>query len=253
MFMKIQYAFFIVSIWFFSSCKKGTGEADNSKSYVNATIDGKNYSSNNITVIRTANTNDLFSFSGTTPESISIGIDLDRQSPPYDPGSYTVFTASSIKNALLTSFTIKDSSSIALLQWITSQEFSLSFFSIERSVDGNSFTEIGQVTSAGNPNSDTKYFFTDYNNNTVKNYYYRLKMENLDGSYNYSAAIAYNDLNATAYYSEGSAIYKGMNGSIEIKSNDKTKRVVNGSFSFDIKYNNGQVKQIRNGTFNVLY
>jgi hypothetical protein len=188
-----------------------------------------------------------------TPDSLAIGIQLNPTSPSYEPGNYTFRQASS-QNVILVSFTITDTNSTALLKWTTSEEINLSYFEIERSPDGTNFLQLGQISANGDTTGIINYTFTDVNNTTVQNYYYRLKMINLDGSFHFSKTIQYSgSLKYIAYYGEKSIKYKGFNGDIHITSNDRTKRIVTGSFFFDFVNSSGQKKQIRNGKFKVLY
>jgi len=250
--MRIKLLILLFATVFLCNCKKSVPD-DNSGSYINATVDGKNYSSSNVTVIRTATTDDLFSFYAVTPDSLFIGIRLNPTVPSYVPGNYT-FRMHGSQDATVESFTIKDSNSTTLLKWTTSQENNLSYFEIDRSADGSFFTELGNVTPRGNTSSTTNYTFTDPGNRTVQNFYYRLKIVNLDGSFRYSGAVSYSDLfNDVAYYGEKSILHKGFNGAIQVTSNDRTKRIVTGIFSFDYVNNSGQTKQVMNGKFKVLY
>lgn len=234
------------------SCKKNNGD-DNTSSYISATINGKSYNSNNVIVIRTPGTNNLFGFSATTADNLSIGIQLSPSLPAYDVGTYP-FTPAHVNNAILSSFTIKDTNATTLLKWTTEVEVNLSYFEIQRSPEGTIFMQLGNVTAAGNSSSAINYTFTDNFNRTVQNYYYRLKMVNLDGSYTYSQVILYSGFNSyTAYYGENSLKYKGTNGNIHVTGNDLVKRVVTGDFTFDVTDNAGQTKQIRNGKFRIFY
>lgn len=67
-----------------------------------------------------------------------------------------------------------------LLNWATATEKNSSFFSVEKSVDGVNFKEIGQQTAAGNSFIRINYSFTD-KNPTVGRSYYRLKAVDFDG------------------------------------------------------------------------
>ena len=71
------------------------------------------------------------------------------------------------------------------MNWKTSEEKEFDHFAIERSEDGIEFTEIGQVpgVSAG-----TSYEFADKTIKAFK-YFYRLRMENTDGSFGYSKIL----------------------------------------------------------------
>lgn len=86
----------------------------------------------------------------------------------------------------LRDFTVaKNSQGGVNLKWTTDMEQHTSHFSIERSVDGKNFLSIGTVRSAGNSNSLRNYVFVD-DALLTQELYYRLKMVDLDGRYEYS-------------------------------------------------------------------
>jgi hypothetical protein len=75
-----------------------------------------------------------------------------------------------------------------LLQWQTTNEVNTQEFVIERSADGIQFTQIGVVKS-NNRIETNKYSYPDnlFNNETS---FYRLKMIDSDGSFEYSKIVA---------------------------------------------------------------
>lgn len=86
----------------------------------------------------------------------------------------------------LTNFTVAKTAKSALLNWQTSSESGFSYFGIERSTDGVNYTEIGRVAAAGNSSKVQQYSFEDMSYVKGKKNYYRLKLVNKDGKYNYS-------------------------------------------------------------------
>ena len=68
------------------------------------------------------------------------------------------------------------------LIWKTFSELNTSYFNIQKSADGISFSNIGNVQAAGNSNGKNEYQFVDKqpNENTR---YYRLQMVDKDGSF----------------------------------------------------------------------
>ena len=63
-------------------------------------------------------------------------------------------------------------------------------FEIERSLSSDfNFQYIGEVEAAGNSNSTLYYSFDDLDSRSAGEYYYRLKMIDLNGQYNYSPVI----------------------------------------------------------------
>ncbi len=74
------------------------------------------------------------------------------------------------------------------LEWITATEENSAWFMIERSSEmNNGFKEIGRLEAAGNSAVELKYLFDD--TDPVSKAYYRLKILDLDGSFDYSNTI----------------------------------------------------------------
>lgn len=74
------------------------------------------------------------------------------------------------------------------LEWATASEINSDYFQVEHSIDGVEFSGIGTVRSNGNTNQRMDYQFTDVNVRDQPNYY-RLKMVDFDGSFEYSNSI----------------------------------------------------------------
>lgn len=75
------------------------------------------------------------------------------------------------------------------LEWITSDEKNFSNFEIQRSADAKFFETIGSIASSQNQSGLLKtYEFVD--NNSRGNLYYRLKMIDIDGSFDLSRIIS---------------------------------------------------------------
>ena len=93
----------------------------------------------------------------------------------------------------LTSFTAAKNNADILLQWQTVYEQNSDHFNIQRSTDGNNFSNIGTVKAKGNSSVATNYQFTD---NTVKNLvsaaivFYRLESVDIDGKKDNSAIVS---------------------------------------------------------------
>jgi hypothetical protein len=75
-----------------------------------------------------------------------------------------------------------------LLSFSTASERNNDFFAIERSNDGRTFEEIGQVKGAGTSQAPQYYTFTDKQPLPGKNYY-RLRQVDFDGKVAYSAVV----------------------------------------------------------------
>lgn len=75
------------------------------------------------------------------------------------------------------------------LEWKTLTEKQNAYMAIERSKDGVSFFEIGQVAGAGNTSEPQIYYFKDWQPTSGINYY-RLKQVDQDGNFEYHQVIA---------------------------------------------------------------
>ena len=88
----------------------------------------------------------------------------------------------------LLDFTANYAKPNALLNWSTSQEHNFSHFMIERSTDGENFSQVALVFGAGESDSKINY---SYNDKDLKSregiIYYRLKQVDVDGKFNYSS------------------------------------------------------------------
>jgi hypothetical protein len=84
----------------------------------------------------------------------------------------------------LISFDVTCDNNRALCEWVTSTEINNDYFTIERSIDGTNFEEIGTVLGYGNSNTERYYrFVDDFPLSEVA--YYRLKQTDFDGKDEY--------------------------------------------------------------------
>ncbi len=86
-------------------------------------------------------------------------------------------------------FAAKATNGQALLEWTTAQEINNDHFKIERSTDGDSFTEVERVEGQGNTSAIVEYEFLDPVFLSQKTYY-RLAQYDLDGTVSYSKVIS---------------------------------------------------------------
>lgn len=75
------------------------------------------------------------------------------------------------------------------LDWTTASEVNNDFFTVQRTVDGTSFENIGMVDGAGNSQDRLSYNFVDYNPFKGTSYY-RIKQTDFNGNYKYSELVA---------------------------------------------------------------
>ncbi len=80
---------------------------------------------------------------------------------------------------------------IVKVNWKTENEIDFNKFELERSIDSKKFEKIGEVKGKGNNQEVSNYSFDDFNPKIGINYY-RLKMIDLDGSFDYSKIVSTN-------------------------------------------------------------
>lgn len=86
-------------------------------------------------------------------------------------------------------FTATRKNNAVELNWQTFSEQNTSHFEVEKSEDGIRYNTIGTVTAAGNSSVKREYQFTDWQP-SASTAFYRLKMTDLDLSYQYSRIVA---------------------------------------------------------------
>jgi hypothetical protein len=164
----------------------------NSFSYIDGTAAGSSMSyfngSGMVGPLLDPTSNYNFNCGGSTGNSCALGVVY---------GSAYSTTGNSAKNVTfisgglilpveLTNFIalINDNQYVSL-SWETQQEVNSSYFSIERSEDGNNWKAVGSVSAADNSASIRYYSFIDQSSiDGIA--YYRLKMVDLNGQYAYS-------------------------------------------------------------------
>lgn len=90
----------------------------------------------------------------------------------------------------LLNFTVQEAAETAVLKWESAQEINFKQYDIERSTDGKSFSTLAWVAGAGNTIERQQYSYHDKSIESGEFYYYRLKMVDLDESYDYSPIVA---------------------------------------------------------------
>ncbi len=73
------------------------------------------------------------------------------------------------------------------ISWSTATEENNDYFTVERSLNGEDFVEIGTVDGSGNSNSILIYSFTDDFGDGA---YYRVRQTDFDGQYSFSSVVA---------------------------------------------------------------
>ncbi len=108
-----------------------------------------------------------------------------------DPNAYSYVSALTTTTLPLTllSFTGEQQKGNAYLKWKTESELNVDRFIVSKSNDGQAFVNIGEVKANNNTGKEiTAYSFTTEQKEEIA--YYRLKMIDMDGSYDYSKIIA---------------------------------------------------------------
>ncbi len=109
------------------------------------------------------------------------------------------FTITKVANTLpieLTSFKANSIKNNVSLNWITTSEKNNDFFTIEKSKNGNDWSELIKIQGAGNSNNQKEYTYIDANVPS-NHYYYRLSQTDFDGTVSIKA-ICYAVVNYTA-------------------------------------------------------
>jgi hypothetical protein len=114
-------------------------------------------------------------------------------SAPTYTASFTSFSPFIIANQVLpvelVSFSAKKLGTSNVLNWQTASEKNNSHFDIERSANGqNEWVKIGTVKGSGNSVITQNYNFTDHTPLSIS--YYRLKQNDLDGTFEYSNVVS---------------------------------------------------------------
>jgi hypothetical protein len=100
--------------------------------------------------------------------------------------SYGLFAQQTPLPLNLLEFKAKNNTNATTLYWETSSEKNMLNFDIQKSSNGIEFNSVGMV-KANNFGDKNKYTFNDSKTNDIQ--YYRLKMNELDGSYSYSQIV----------------------------------------------------------------
>jgi hypothetical protein len=106
----------------------------------------------------------------------------------------TAWTLTSLTSPLpieLLNFYANPEENSVLLSWETASEINNDYFTLEKSVNGEVFYEIGKVPGAGNSTHTLSYDFVDTKPLSGISYY-RLKQTDFDGQYSYSQPVPVN-------------------------------------------------------------
>jgi uncharacterized repeat protein (TIGR03803 family) len=127
--------------------------------------------------LNSSNYADLFDFNGTNGANTSAGSALIAINGTFN-----------LPVTLLDFYGTLKPDNTVLLQWQTAQEQNSSYFGVERSPDGKTFTSLAKVAAAGNSNINLSYSYLDSDPLTGNNFY-RLSLVDLDGRLKYSQVL----------------------------------------------------------------
>ncbi|MGH1362322.1 MAG: hypothetical protein ACRBF0_02120 [Calditrichia bacterium] len=91
-----------------------------------------------------------------------------------------LFTLSVLADAVIVEFSAEPDRNKITLRWTTGTEDNVGQYVVERGLNEQDFTRLGNVSATG---SDSQYEYVDENlSNVYSVYYYRLRIENTDGT-----------------------------------------------------------------------
>ena len=86
----------------------------------------------------------------------------------------------------LSVFTVRPDHHALQLDWGTQSETGSAYFQVERSLDGLAFQPLAEIPSAGTTLAPQTYHYSDNQVRPQTDYFYRLRMVDLDGSFSFS-------------------------------------------------------------------
>ena len=130
----------------------------------------------------------IFTKIDATHKSYAFGINKDNRESFGNNRFALEFMSKEEFSIQLSGFTLSKRVYGTLLNWETISEKNSKLFEIERSDDGINFLKIGQQSAMGTSTEKKPYNFSDKNPSTTTNYY-RLKMIDESGRYDYSKVV----------------------------------------------------------------
>ncbi len=125
----------------------------------------------------------------------------------------------------LLEFNAESNKNVVNLNWATASEKNTDYFLVERSKDGESFETVSYVKASGNSINTLEYYSTDFKPIGGQSYY-RLKMVDYDGFYEYSQLVPVTIDNNTNTLSAG-RIQNGWNVFYSTQSEDAMLELLN--------------------------
>ncbi len=75
------------------------------------------------------------------------------------------------------------------LTWTVAEQLASDYFTVERSVDGTDFTDLGDIAAAGTLAAEQSYSYVDASANSNTRIYYRVRQTDFDGAFSYSNVV----------------------------------------------------------------
>ena len=127
------------------------------------------------------------------PNATSATLQFGTEADQYFPGiiSFVIKSAGPLPVSFIYFNGLLLQNNIAKITWGTSMEINCSYFTVERSFDGNSFAPVATVQGNGTTSLQHDYLIVnDLSGATSSIVYYRLKQVDQDGKKNYSKVIS---------------------------------------------------------------
>lgn len=122
--------------------------------------------------------------SGTDPRVRRDGLQLSQLVGSYYIGAVNTTSLPIV----LSGFDVVVEGSSARASWTTAQEINNEFFTLEKTVDFETFTEVARVEGKGTTHESSSYSFVD-DRPFIGKSYYRLKQTDFDGKFTYSKPV----------------------------------------------------------------
>jgi hypothetical protein len=113
----------------------------------------------------------------------------DPQTPAPDDATLVSFCGNITLPVTLVSFNGTHNNGINSLTWEAEDETNFAGYIIERSLDGQKFESVAMKTPKGGTSRNQYMHLDDVSNRTEKVFWYRLRMNDIDGKYSYSKII----------------------------------------------------------------
>ena len=150
-----------------------------------------------------------------------------------------VLIGSPVPNNSLNLQALKNNNATVTLNWTHQTDYLVKFYSVQKSIDGRSWEDIGKVTG-GNNSIKKEYSFTDPEA-LASNHYYRLQVNYENTRKEYSAIVSVSIHNTTIHALKVSPNPASTSANLTVSSSGKTEALVTvfdytGKAVFESKY-----------------